>query len=193
MRKIRKDTQKGFTLIELIVALAVFTIVVLISIGSLFSIIHSNRKAQAQKSVMNNLQFAVESMTRSMRVGTLYHCDASVSPLDGRRNCASGAGSDSIAFEYSGGDELDVNDQVVYRLQDKAIERSVDGGDNYIPITAPEVEVDNLRFFVNGALDDDLIQPQVLIVIQGHAGTSTVESLTEFNIQTFVTQRELDS
>lgn len=47
--------QKGFTLVEMIVAIFVFSVVMVISTGALVSIIGANRKAQSVKSVMNNV------------------------------------------------------------------------------------------------------------------------------------------
>ena len=186
-----KQQQQGFTLIEMIVSLAVFTVVVLIGVGSLISIVHSNRKAQAQKTVMNNLNFAIESMTRTIRIGTTYHCGEG-GTLDEATECPTTA-ANAIAFEAAGGDTGSVNDQVVYRLQQKAIERSLDGGTNYLAITAPEVEIDRLDFYVDGNGTGDNEQPRVLIVLEGHAGTTTVQDRSDFRIQTFVTHRLLDN
>ena len=44
--------KKGFTLIELMVSITIFSIVMLISVGALLSIIDANRKDQSLKSVM---------------------------------------------------------------------------------------------------------------------------------------------
>ena len=69
-----KNTKKekfttGFTLIEMMVAVSIFAIVVMISMTAILSIVDSNRKAQSLKSVMNNLNFALETMTRSIKTG----------------------------------------------------------------------------------------------------------------------------
>jgi prepilin-type N-terminal cleavage/methylation domain-containing protein len=178
----------GFTLLEVIVSLGILTIVVLIGIGSLLTIVHANRKAQAQKIVMDNLQFAMESMTRTMRVGTTYHCGTSGNlgtPFD----CAT-SGSAGMAFEKSGGTTGDNDDQVVYELQGTALARSVDGGGTFLSVTAPEVVIDTLTFYVDGA-ETETAQPLVLIVMQGHAGVSEGER-TDFSIETLVSQRALD-
>lgn len=64
----------GFTLIEMIVSLALFSVVVTISVGALLVLIASNEKLQNEQSVMTNLSFALDSMTREMRTGTFYYC-----------------------------------------------------------------------------------------------------------------------
>ncbi|MCI0619671.1 prepilin-type N-terminal cleavage/methylation domain-containing protein [Candidatus Wolfebacteria bacterium] len=184
----KRQREGGFTLLEMVVSLGILTVVVLIGVGSLLTIVDSNRKAQAEKSVMNNLQFAVDSMTRTMRVGTTYHCGAS-GDLGNVADCAV-SGASTMAFEPSGGDPGTTEDQVVYRLVGTTLERSTDGGTNYIAVTAPEVIIDTLTFYVDGA-EVANSQPRVLIVIQGHVGEADKER-TDFSIETLVSQRALE-
>jgi type II secretory pathway pseudopilin PulG len=193
MKKTRNNTKiptaSGFTLLETIVSLGILTIVVLIGIGALFTIVHANRKAHAEKSVMDNLQFAVEGMVRSLRVGNTYHCGASGN-LGGTADCPT-SGDTAIAFEPSGGDPNSESDQVVYTLDSGAIVISTDGGGSFLAVTAPEVVVDNLHFYVAGATVATE-QPRVLIVLKGHVGTATSPEHTNFSLQTLVSQRVLD-
>lgn len=166
--------QKGFTLVEMIVAIFVFSVVMVVSTGALVSIIGANRKAQSVKSVMNNVAFSLDSMTRALRVGTDYHCDGSSCSRDG---------GDSLAFTDVDGREVE------YRLNSTTdqIEREIDGG-GFQALTAPEVTVDRLMFYVDGV--DSEGQPRVLIVVSGRAGVGRSE--TTFDIQTLVSQRTLD-
>lgn len=76
MIKSLPQKEKGFTLIEMIVSLGVFSIVITIAVGALLVIISTNRQLQAEQSVMSNLAFAMDSMTREMRTGYNYYCDA---------------------------------------------------------------------------------------------------------------------
>ena len=70
------SSQSGFSLIEMIVSLALFSVVVTIAVGALLALIATNRQLQAEQSVMTNLSFALDSMTREIRTGTSYFCDA---------------------------------------------------------------------------------------------------------------------
>ncbi|MFA6430559.1 MAG: type II secretion system protein [Candidatus Paceibacterota bacterium] len=74
MLKDNSKFNKGFTLVEMLVAIAVFMIVMTVAVGSLVSIIDANRKAQAIKNVVNNINFALESISKDMRVGTNFFC-----------------------------------------------------------------------------------------------------------------------
>ena len=69
-----KKYSRAFTLIEMIVSLAVFSIVAVVALGALMKIISANRKAQTLQSAMTNMNFVLESMSREMRVGSRYVC-----------------------------------------------------------------------------------------------------------------------
>lgn len=171
---VSRSSSAGFTLVEMIVAIFVFSVVMVIATGALASIIGANRKAQAVKSVMNNIAFSVDSMTRALRVGTDYDCGVSSCALNG---------SESLTFTDVDGREIE------YRFNEGTgqIERSIDGA-GFLALTAPEVVIERLRFYVDGVDADG--QPRVLIVVSGHAGAGRAE--TSFDIQTLVSQRILD-
>lgn len=70
-----KNKSKGFTLIEIIISLAIFTVVAVIAVGALLRVMDANRKALSLKTSINNLNFVMESMSREIRVGTKYYFD----------------------------------------------------------------------------------------------------------------------
>jgi len=182
----------GFSLVELMVAVALFAVVMTISVGSLLSLVEANRKARALSSVMNNLNFALENMSRNIRLGTNYHCHTTdvVPPnLDATNNCASGGVL--FAFEGVGGDSSTASDQVIYRFIEERIEKSSDGGASFVSITAPEVAIEDLTFYVVGATRSDSLQPRVVVKVRGRAGISG-RAETSFNLQSTISQRVLD-
>ena len=154
--------QKGFTLIEMMVAVSIFAIVVTISMGAIFTIVDANKKAQSLKAVMNNLNFALETMTRTIKTG-------------------------QISPSFVTGPSITVTDQssksITYTLNNKQIIRTVDSASS--AITAPEVEITNLNF-IRGY--NTGTQPSVVMVIQGTAKLNERVS-SDFNIQTTITQR----
>lgn len=175
---------RGFTLIEMIVAVSVFVVVMVSGIGALVSMIDANRKAQAMRIVMDNMNFSLENITRSMRVGVDYHCGA-FGDLNTTRDCAVD-GDSFIAFTNSAGE------RVIFRLNNGRIEKSEDLGASYLSITAPEITIEELRFFVQGSSETDNLQPKVLVIVRGTAGVSE-KVRTTFNLQTFASQRLRDS
>ena len=186
-----KLPSRGFTLVELLVSVFIFSMVMLIAAGSLLSMIDANRKAQALKSVVNNLAFALDAMGRSIREGSTYHCGAA--PYTTTADCA--AGSTEIAFEPYGGSSSNPNDQIVFRLVNGRIERSLAGGQSgtWFPITAPEVTIEELHFYVKGSAEVEVpkVQPKIVMTLRGYAGVNT-RSRTEITLQTTMTPRLFD-
>ena len=191
-KKRNQNKTAGFSLIELMVSVTLFSVVMTISIGSLLSLIDADRKAQALKSVMNNLNFALDSMSRGMRIGTNYHCSTSTAippNLDSTNDCVNGGVL--VAFEAFNGNSSISTDQIIFRFINNGIEKSSDGGATFISITAQEVTIENMQFFVVGSSDSDTLQPRIVMTISGVAGVSA-RAKTNFNLQTTVSQRTLD-
>ena len=173
------EMRKGFTLIELMVAISIFIVVMTISMGSILGIFDANRKSRSLKTVLNNLNLSIESMSKEMRFGTNYHCGSG--NVEVPQNCPSG--ETLISFLSSD------NVQITYRLNNQVIEKKT-GNDPYIAITAPEIVIDDLVFYALGAGTGDTLQPKVLIKIQSHSGTD--KSRSNFTLETLVSQRAFD-
>jgi prepilin-type N-terminal cleavage/methylation domain-containing protein len=166
-----RKTTTGFTLIEMMVSVALFAIVVMISMTAILSVVDSNKRAQAMKSVMNNLNFALETMTRSLKTGTNMTF------------------SDCVGFIC---EKVSVDDQILggtvtYSLGTTGddINRLMRTESNPGPITAPEVDIKNLMF-IDGRGSG---QPSAIIVIEGVVKLNERVS-SDFHIQTTVTQRK---
>lgn len=197
--------ERGFSIVELLVAFTIFSLIMVTAIGALTSVISANRKARSIQSVMNNLNFALESMARNIRVGTVYHCKTGSPnlPPDGGKGIGQiGApkdcknGGELFAFEANDGDPSDTTDQIVYRFANGRIEKcelncAKGLGGDYISITAPNVVIDDFRFYVQGAKRGDNKQPYVIMTLRGAVGVDPKES-SEFQIQTTVSQRIID-
>lgn len=184
----KKNTQKGgFSLIEILVSLALFTIVVTIAVGALLTLVAVNRKEQSIKTSVNNLNAVMESMTREIRMGSDYYCD-DTPPVSGDvKDCPAGGGM--FGFTTSKDDFFE------YKLESGKILRRVNGSlpsDPFIPMTSSGISVDTLRFYVTGTtrgLADP--QPITTIVMSGEVGVQE-GTKSDFNVQATVTQRQPD-
>lgn len=171
---------KGFTLFEMLVAVFIFSIVVLIAMNALVGIIGAQRKATSVQNIQDNVRFALEFMTRAIRTGQVLSCGQIQFAVP--RDCA---GSDSLlAFTASDGA------QTVFRLFNNRIEFSNDSGGSFGAITASEVRIDRLRFYVVGGEIADL-QTRVTVSLGATIEPGTKNEKT-INIQTSVTPRTLD-
>lgn len=179
----RKNPRKGFTLVEMLVSVAIFTFVMLIATASIFTIVNANKKAESLKSVMDNLNFALESMTRNIRTGSAY-------------NCSSASGGDCLAggtaFYFTSSQESG-SPVVEYYLSNGQIMENepYTSGWTPLPITAAEIHISTLEFYLIGSAARDGLQPRVIMSVIGSAGTST--TATQFRIQTTLSQRQIDS
>jgi prepilin-type N-terminal cleavage/methylation domain-containing protein len=186
--------ERGFTLVEMIVAVALFAVVMLISITALLSLIDANRKAQALQSVMNNLSIALDGMVRAVRMGSNYRCNVQSAAPGSSADCADGG--TVFYFTPFGADPSDTQQDWVYSFAEDGngigrMYRSEKGLDA-LAITAPAVSVDSMSFYVVGTERGDTTQPRVVIGVKGTAGVEKVKTRTTFNIQATAVQRLLD-
>lgn len=185
----------GFTIIEMLVSITIFVTALLFISGALLSLETASRKARTTRAAIDNVSAAIDSMSRTLRTGTTYHCGAfdlgSIDDLNECRMGTDGSGGDTmIAFERQGGSKLSPNDQYVYRHNstNMSIERSTDGGTNWVAMTAPEIVISKLRFWVGGnVLGDD--QPYVTMIVYGTVGGGDLGTESSFNVQTTISQR----
>jgi Tfp pilus assembly protein FimT len=188
-----KTNQKGFTLLEIMISVALFMTIFVMSSGSIYSIFDANGKSQNLRSVMDNLNYTLESMTRTIRFGSVYHCDVTVLPVTSTRDC--GTGANSIVFkDYTGAMD------VVYNFSSNSITKSVDGGTTYTTITSPDVTITDLKFRVIGSTifcstscgSKDTNQPRVIINVSGYVGAKNT-TRSSFTLQSIVSQRKFDA
>ncbi|MEX0910042.1 MAG: prepilin-type N-terminal cleavage/methylation domain-containing protein [Candidatus Paceibacterota bacterium] len=170
--------RKGFSLVELLVATALFTIVVAVSAGSFLSILEASRQSRELNELMLVVDYAMEDMSRTIRTGTdlrLY---------------------DGSTF-YDGGSRpaIELIDENGYRVRygrsgTTLIKRSgafSDGGHAMQDFTPEDIKINHLSFSKEQSSADD--QPRIIINIAGQLGSNTDD---RFYVQTSVTQRELN-
>lgn len=184
-----KHVSRGFTLIEMMVAVALFVVVMMVTVGALLSILDANQKAQATQSVINNLNIALDGMVRTIRAGTNYRCGSTGG------NCATTDDFPGDSFEFTkyGGTVGNDADDIEYSLGvDNRLYRK-EGTLDAVAITAAEVVIDDLEFYVQGAGSIPVDQqPRVLIIVRGTVAPGSGSRESTFHIQAFATQREID-
>lgn len=207
---------RGFTLIEMIVSLGVFAVVVTITTGALLTLIAANQRYQGQQSVMTNLSFALDSMTREIRTGYNYFCVTSSAAASStsifrgptqhealaasRRNCNGRGGTPIIGISfYEGGNSITgaSANRVLYFYDAAArtIYRRVGDGTPQ-RMTAGDVAIDQANFFVSdsGTLftNNDTYQPTVTLYLEARAANDPSATAQRYFMQTTITQRSLD-
>jgi hypothetical protein len=178
------------------VSLSIFVVIMILVMGSILSVLDLNNKIQSRKTAMDNLNFALESMTRTVRFGTKYHCGTSGDvSTPAQQDCV--FGDNSITLRTSDGV------LVTYFLSNGAIMRTLNG--STLPLTSPEVTIQTLNFFVLGSypaslttscpqnISNDCLQPRIIITISGIAGsTNKAKTQSTFHLETTLSERKFD-
>ena len=191
----QSKNNKGFTLIEIMLSVAIFAIIMTTGIGVLVSITNSYRISQQNKQVNDALNFSLESMVRELRLGNNYYVPSGSNQVNSPEVGSRDGDNDSIGFMASDGRGYFIfrYDADNLTLQRQTFDGTV--GDNTSQLTNPDlVEITNVRFIVIGtesfADDDDVRQPLVWIQIQAKPTGESDDSIS--TMQTLVSQRLLD-
>jgi prepilin-type N-terminal cleavage/methylation domain-containing protein len=214
----RSQNESGFSLIEMIVSLGIFSVIVTTAVGALLVLISTNQKLQGEQSVMTNLSFALDSMTREIRTGYNYYCDSTYSTeatggpdnffndnnsqedILGNRtqDCTTSQGRpvQGLSF-YEGGNSVvgagSTDRRILYFYDegDLTIKRRVGDGAAQ-SIISSGLEITAADFIVTGSTPqssgNNFVQPTVTISIEARE----IGEDKLYRLQTTVTQRILD-
>jgi prepilin-type N-terminal cleavage/methylation domain-containing protein len=170
---------RGYTLLEMIVAIGIFSIVMLAATGAYLTLIDLDSQARAVNDIVSNLSFAVDSMARSVRTGTNYACTPGPNNTSGTCH------------------QLDFTDEngrsITYRLSNGQIyQDTVTGGvTTHYTITDPSITVSTLTFYVRGVGTSDSLQPQTTFLISGTIAAGQGKTI-DFSIEGAGTERFLE-
>ncbi len=162
--------EQGFTLIEMLVTVVVFTTLMIIISGIFAQTLDLQRVAFNLQAIEENSRFALETMAREIRFAKLITPSTAECP-----------GTDSLNFTHP------TNGEITYSLIDGQIHRTVDGIDTIL--TSGSVNITKLSFCVIGAEEDDNIQPKITILMSMETGAKNPQDI---DLQTTITTRLLD-
>lgn len=171
---------RGFTLVETIVAMGLFTIVVTIASSALLNMMNADRASRGTRIATDNLNLALEDMVRRIKTGTTYNLSGgTLSFFDQTGKLMTyqrgvGPSGCGVGFDATQGCLLR---QVV--------------GDFPFPATSHEIDVETVSFDVGGVAAGDNTQPYVIVLVGGVINTNHPIK-PEFNMQTMITQRQPD-
>jgi len=155
--------KKGLTLIELIIALAIFSIVVLLVSDIFLDVIKGQRRSIGIQNIEENLRYTLERISREIRMSEVKTGEGTFNSLD-------------ITAHKPTGDE-----DVSYKLSSDEITR------NDISITSQNtVKITDLKFYVK----KNSVQPRVTIVIKAESKGEKQEQISKIHLQTTVVSRE---
>ncbi len=195
------EKKQGFTLVEIMVAVSIFTIVVTVGMGALLVVNNAYKQSKDRRQAVASVASAIEYMMREMRTGRSFICDPSFGPIvPGIPTISSdcfppnSSGSDMIRFI-----DQDGNEQRISFISSVAgypgIGQIVKTSNNVAqPVTDPSiVDIQDLTFYVRGVSDNPtsgiFIQPAVVVRIKGKV---IGQQSGDFTFQSAISQRLLD-
>ncbi len=185
-----KNLSKGFTLLEMLIAVSVFATAATMSAGTLLAVSDAQQKILTLRITQDNLGYVFDTMGKEIRTGASYHCGIGVDDFSTTpRDCFDGG----LSFTFLSG-----GNKVTYQIRAGRMERVFMGGtpSQAISVLTPSgMTITNLKFYVWGsppATSGDIYQPRALIIVQGTAGVKE-RTKSSINIQTMISQRALDS
>lgn len=174
MRKGRQDKThrhtRGFTLVELLVAVGLFLTLLAVLSGAFIEALRSERATLRLMAANDNASFTLEQMAREIRVGTDFLL----------------TGPSELHFQNNAGAE------VAYRLNNDRVEKRVGASGAFLPLTSNTVKVLSLRFVLSGASKTDEMQPRATIAMAIGAIGRDIEGVATA-VQTTITPRLLDT
>lgn len=167
------NKKRGFTLIEMLVSIAIFSVVMVIVMGTIVTIVDVSRKTRTMTEAMSNLNFVVESMTRTLKTATKI--DLIESPYG--KVTATDQNSNYVVYEV-------ITDNTIKKNR---IRKTVGncGSDCQEFITSEDIDITGYTIQTFEYKN----QPRVMIGLKGRVET-TRGIYSEFILQTTVAQRK---
>lgn len=164
--------RRAFTIIEFMVAVALFSIVISIAMGSFVRALRTQRQLVALMASNSNVSLAIEQMAREIRTGHNF-CLGS---------CA--GSPDTLLFTNRNGQ------QIIYCKEANVIKRGVNTASctNAQKITSDKVDVGAMQFIGRGMNAGDNYPPRITISVTISPQETGVETSKVF-LQTTVSAR----
>jgi prepilin-type N-terminal cleavage/methylation domain-containing protein len=197
--------KKGFTLIEMLVTVGLFTIIITIAVGGFINAIRTQKQVSSLIATQSNASLVLEQMTREIRTGYLFcnapgntqvgtgaigalatyavaDCGCTLSAPDGSWTCS------ALDFYNAQGQEV-----YYYRSPEGELMESSTLSATPQSVTGNTVSVKYLQFHLYGQTEGDHWPPRVTISI-GITPSSTDPSVANdvSSIETTVSARSID-
>lgn len=189
----------GFTLLEMVIAIGIFSFIMVMAVGITIGISNAQAKAASIQSVIDNVRFSLELITRELRTGTKFSLAQfgcigitgnGVSFVDQNQNPPTGQSRYYFPADTDGNGQTDTIKRVA--LSDAS---PIDSGNCTLaePLTSEDVQVDGFIFLLEGSLPGPGDgQPRITISLNIKSKNPKIQADTAMKIQTTVIPRLRD-
>ncbi len=175
---------KSYTLIEVLVAVSIFTIVIAAPAGFLVGSLKGQQKALASQKLLDNTSYTLEYISRALRMAKKELSAPACLSQNGLNY--------EITRSETGLKFINYKEECQeFFLEGTRLKESKDGIENYL--TAEDLEIIDLKFRLSGQSQADNDQPRVTLFLEIKGGRGQRAELRPLiKIQTTISQRNLD-
>ena len=186
---------KSYTLIEVLVAVSIFTIIIAAPTGFLVGSLKGQQKALASQKLLDNTSYNLEYISRTLRMAKKeLNCSDITNPATCSCLKTQGYGYN---YENPNGDISAIRfinykeECQEFFLEGDRLKESKDGVENYL--TPEDLEITSLKFKLSGESQTDNDQPRATLFLEIKGGKDLKDELRPLiKIQTTISQRNLD-
>jgi prepilin-type N-terminal cleavage/methylation domain-containing protein len=184
------ETQAGFTFIEMILAVALFSVVALSSMQILRMVLEGQQSAIASQNIQENMRYVFEAVGKEIRVATIsnYDCEDVFSPsataVNKVFNITTVNGNDALYFKNQYGE------CVAYYLSSDGV-MMISRGGREAAATPSSLTISDLDFTVEDDGIGEVHSTQPKVTIKMDVVTDTVDEMhkKEMKLQTTISSR----
>ena len=175
---------KSYTLIEVLVAVSIFTIIIAAPTGFLVGSLKGQQKALASQKLLDNTSYTLEYISRALRMAK-KELSAPACLSQNGLNYEITQGGDGLKF-------INYKEECQeFFLEGTRLKESKDGIENYL--TSEDLEITSLKLKLSGQSQADTDQPRITLFLEIKGGKDLKDELRPLiKIQTTISQRNLD-
>jgi len=176
----------GYTLIEVLVAIAVFFIVVAGPTGFFIASVRGQRKVLSAREITDSSSYTLEYISRALRMAKKAKTSECIPNNTNYEIFNNGTGVRFLNYERKCREFLLSGSQLGERQSPD--DKKVNLG-NFLPLTPNDLEISFIKFNIIGESQTDQLQPRVTIYFEIQ---KKGQPETKMRFQTTISQRDLD-
>lgn len=195
--KIKKESWRAFTLIELVVVMAAFLFIIGAAAGIFLSIVQNQKRVLSEQKLLNQISYAEEYMSKALRMamvdtdGTACFGDSKYAGYIYLLTHGDSGSYEGIKFINQSDNNGACQE---FFLDTTGVLEETDGGGSPVALTSTDLKINFISFALNGLNNlsgtsySDAVQPRVTILLN-----VSIPGEAAKTIQTTVSQRNLNT